>query len=137
MRKQVRGITLIELMVVVVIIGILAAIAYPNYRAYVERSKRTEARAALLQIAVNQERIYLNTIPNSYTNNLDELGFDTDLTPSGAYRLTIPAADANGFTATATYLDGGEEAGKCLTFTITATGAKTSSPNNDCWASTQ
>lgn len=137
MRKHVRGISLIELLVVVVIVGILAAVAYPNYRAYVERSKRSEARAALLQIAVNQERIYLNP-PNSYTNDLNVLGFDPPFrTASGAYQLAIPAADANGFTATATYLDGGNEAGECLTFTINATGDKTSAPNSDCWAATR
>lgn len=135
MRENVRGMSLIELMVVVVIIGILAAIAYPNYRSYVERSKRTEARAALLQIATNQERVYLNT--NQYTANLNDLGFDTAITPSGAYQLNIPAADANGFTATATYLDGGDEAGRCLTFTINAVGDKTSAPNADCWSSTR
>ena len=51
MRKKMAGITLLELMVVVVIVGILAAIAYPNYRDYVARAKRNEAKSALLQIA--------------------------------------------------------------------------------------
>ena len=50
MRKYMRGVTLMELMIVVVIIGVLAAIAYPNYRQYAARAKRNEARAALLQI---------------------------------------------------------------------------------------
>ncbi len=50
--RKMRGVTLLELMIVVVIIGILAAIAYPSYRQFVERAKRTEARALLLRIAV-------------------------------------------------------------------------------------
>ena len=54
-----RGITLIELMVVVVIIGLMAVIAYPNYREFVARANRNEAKAALLRIATNQERFYL------------------------------------------------------------------------------
>jgi type IV pilus assembly protein PilE len=55
-----RGVTLIELMIVVVVVSILAAVAFPNYREYAARAKRNEARAALLQLATNQERFYLN-----------------------------------------------------------------------------
>ena len=57
MRRQ-RGVTLMELMVVVVIIGILSAIAYPSYRAQVRRSNRTEARVALEQTAGALEKCY-------------------------------------------------------------------------------
>ena len=137
MRKHIRGITLIELMVVVVIVGILAAIAYPNYRSYVERSKRSEARAALLQIATNQERFYLDN--NTYTADMRNLGFSTDpfTTDSGAYIVDMTAADANSYTAQAVYQDGGDEAGKCGTFRIDAAGAKTSAPNADCWTATR
>src|SRR6185369_10407130 len=56
-RRQ-RGVTLMELMVVMVIIGILAAIAYPSYRAQVRRSNRTEARVALEQTAGALEKCY-------------------------------------------------------------------------------
>ena len=54
MRKKMAGVTLMELMIVVVIIGLLAAIAYPNYRQYSARAKRNEAKASLLQIATLQ-----------------------------------------------------------------------------------
>lgn len=137
MRKHIRGMSLIELMVVVVIVGVLAAIAYPSYRSYVERSKRTEARAALLQIATNQERVYLNA--NQYTTDMTQLGFSASpfTTDSGAYIVTVTAADANGFTAQAVYQEGGDEAGKCGTFTINAAGDKTSTPNADCWTTTR
>ena len=138
MRKYMRGVTLTELMIVVVIIGILAAIAYPNYRAYAARAKRNEAKAALLQIATNQERFYLQN--NSYTQDLTALGFPTTpcfTTDTGSYTVCVPAADANDFTATAVYLNADAEAGKCATFQIDGRGAKTSVPLADCWTRTR
>ena len=56
MRKYMQGVTLMELLIVVVVLGILSVIAYPQYQQYAARAKRTEAKAALLQIATNQER---------------------------------------------------------------------------------
>ncbi len=52
------GFTLIEIMIAVAIVGILAAIAYPNYTAYVERGKRSDGRALLLEAASRMERYY-------------------------------------------------------------------------------
>lgn len=56
-RKQ-RGITLIELLIVVVIVSILAAIAYPSYQQYVRQSNRAEAKGILLETAQFMERVY-------------------------------------------------------------------------------
>ncbi|NOX68792.1 MAG: type IV pilin protein [Gammaproteobacteria bacterium] len=135
MRKYVAGVTLMELMIVVVIVGILAVVGYPNYRDFAARAKRTEAKAALLQIATNQERFYLNN--NTYTNDLTNLGFPvagTYTTDSGSYDVSIVAgANANSYTAIASFRLGGAEAGKCLTFTIDGAGARTSAPLADCW----
>ena len=72
MRKYMRGVTLMELMIVVVIIGILTAIAYPSYRQYAAKAKRNEAKAALLQISTLQERHYLQN--NTYTTDMTNLG---------------------------------------------------------------
>ncbi len=135
MVQKMRGVTLVELLIVVVIIGILAAVGYPSYRAFVERSKRTEAKAILLEIAQNQERFYLQ---NNRYGTMGELGYDSpQLTDSGAYSATVTGATANDFTATATYQDGGAEAGKCLTFNIDGRGRKTSAPDTDCWTRTR
>ena len=137
-RRYMRGVTLIELMIVIVIIGMLAAIAYPNYREFAAKAKRNEAKAALLKIAVNQERTYLQN--NSYTSDLTALGFASTpnfTTDTGSYVITIPNADAAGFTATATYQLGGTEAGKCGVFTIDGAGIKTSGLEPDCWTRTR
>lgn len=130
---------MIELLIVIVIVGILAAIAYPNYRDYVTRAKRNEAKAALLQIATRQESFYLQF--HTYTENMTALGFAADNnvpTESGAYIVDVlPGADATGYTAIATYQDGGNEAARCLTFQIDGQGTKTSGPLGDCWSRTR
>ena len=134
LRKRMQGVTLIELMIVVVVISILAAVAYPNYQEFTARAKRNEARAALLRLATNQERFYLNN--NTFTSDLTDLGFGTTPkanTETGYYEIEVTAATASNFTATATYLHGGGEASKCLTFTINGRGAKSSGPDTDCW----
>ena len=137
LRRQMHGITLIELMIVVIILSILISIGYPQYQDYTARAKRNEARAALLMIATNQERYYIGN--NTFTEDLTQLGFSSSpaTTDSGYYRIEITAADASNFSATATYLHGGNEASKCVTFTIDGRGAKTSAPEPDCWTRTR
>jgi type IV pilus assembly protein PilE len=138
MRQYMRGVTLMELMIVMVIVSILTAVAYPQYRQYVSRAKRNEAKACLLQIATLQERFYLQN--NVYTTDMTNLGFANaanNLTDSTAYACTVNNADANTFTATATYQDADAEAGKCLTFTIDGAGTRGSAPAPDCWTNTR
>lgn len=133
MRRKMHGVTLMELMIVVVIIGILAAVGYPNYRDFTARAKRTEAKSGLLQIATNQERFYLQN--NSFTTDMTVLGFSDDpfISDSESYSIDVTAADASNFTAVATYRLGGREADKCLTFQLDARGVKSSAPETDCW----
>jgi len=134
MRKNMQGVTLMELMIVVVIIGILTAIAFPNYRQFAARAKRTEAKAELLRIAANQEKFYLQ---NSRFGTLTELGYSADTIPSesGSYTITTapnPTWPEN-FLATATYTIDDNEDGKCKNFFIDGGGTKTSNPYTDCW----
>jgi type IV pilus assembly protein PilE len=130
--RKMRGITLLELMVVVVIIGILTAIAFPNYREFVARAKRTEAKALLLEIATNQERFYLNA--NRY-GTLLELGYaDPLVTDTGSYTVTIPVNDAGNFTVSAAYNHTDSEQARCTTFTLDGRGNKTSTGSiGNCW----
>jgi type IV pilus assembly protein PilE len=133
-----RGITLIELMIVVVIIGFMAVIAYPNYREFAARAKRNEAKAALLQIATNQERFYLQN--NTYTCDMTRLGFSAAagfVTESRTYTVDVTACNANNYTAQAVYNPTDAEAGKCGTFQINGRNVKTSAPDADCWTRTR
>ena len=122
-----------ELMIVVVIIGILAMVGYPNYRDYAARAKRNEAKAALLQIATQQERFYLQN--NTYTNDMTKLGFPSNpyTTDSQSYKVSVTGATPANYTATATYQNSDNEASKCATFQIDGNMVKTSTPNTDCW----
>ncbi len=137
-RYRMRGVTLIELMIVVVIVSILAAVSYPSYREFAARAKRNEAKAALLQAATNQERFYLQN--NQFSADLTDLGFSASPYPTdtGSYVISIAAPNpAANFTVTATYQLGGKEASKCNVFTITGSGVKASSPDADCWTRTR
>ena len=130
-----KGVTLIELVVVMMVIGILGVIALPSYRDYVQRSQRTEAKDALVRVATNQERFYLQN--NTYTANLAELGFaNGGLTDSGLYEIVV-VADQLGFTATAAPSAGGGMLAddECLSFAIDEAGVRTAAPDphDRCW----
>jgi type IV pilus assembly protein PilE len=86
------GFTLIELMVVVIIATILATIAIPSYQAQVRKSRRAEAKTALLDLAGREER-YLAT-NGSYTNTLSTLGWTASTTASGFYSIAAPTVGA-------------------------------------------
>jgi type IV pilus assembly protein PilE len=135
------GVTLLELMIVVVIIGILAVTAIPAYRGYTERVHRTEAKSALLELAANQERWYLQN--NTYTGNLADLGFPGGLSEFGVYALDFTVApDTTRFTARARPAAGGGTNGvdqnrddDCQEFTLNEQGVRTAAPdpNGSCW----
>ena len=132
------AVTLIELMIVVVIVGILAAVAYPSYREFAARATRNEAKAALLKAATNQERYYLQN--NQFSEDLSELGFSANpyTTDTGSYVISVVAANpVSNFTVTATYQRGDGESEKCAELTIDGRGIKASSPSADCWTRTR
>jgi type IV pilus assembly protein PilE len=137
MPKHMRGVTLVELLIVVVIIAILTAVAFPNYRNFVIRAKRTEAKAALLKAATNQEKFYLQN--QAFTGDLTKLGFSGPpfKSESGTYNLSVaPNPDwAVDFLVTATYTGTDSENAKCPTFKIDGRGNRTSPDGTyaDCW----
>jgi type IV pilus assembly protein PilE len=137
-----RGMTLIELMIVVVVVAILASIAVPSYRNYVLRTHRTEAKSALLALAAQQEKFYVQN--NTYADNgvlstapPNGLGIPAS-TDNGWYTISITAADAETFTAMATAAGGQLEDTDCATMTVTALGVKTATKQGGgastvCW----
>ena len=95
-RKRFHGFSLMEVMIVVVIIGILAALAYPNLEKYLKRARQTEAKTNLSAIYTAQ-KIYFS-LHQSYADDINEL--DLSLA-QGLYTYTIQDASKSTFKAQA------------------------------------
>lgn len=134
-----RGVTLIELMIVVVIVGILASIAYPGYQQYVLRGKRTEGKALALEIAGRMERYYFDN--NAYTTDLTKVGYSSanPASAEGHYTAAVAAgpsgAIATSYTITVTPVTGKHKDPECGALTLDSRGAKTQATGTEakCW----
>lgn len=140
MKPNMRGFSLIEVMIVVVIVGILASIAYPSYREYVLRGNRTEGQALLSEATAAQERYYAQN--NQYvtaTNDLGKLGLRSSTatgitSETGKYTLSASSSAGDGgytLTATQTFNDTG-----CGNLTLNAMGERGNSGSRsvaECW----
>lgn len=130
-----HGFTLIEMMIVVVVIGILSAIVYPNYTEYVRRGHRAEARAGLLQAAQWLERAATATgtypLAAAFPANLKKV-------PNDRYDLSITSTDGATYTLTATP-KGAQTGDKCGNYTLTHAGLRgakdvtTGDIVTECW----
>jgi len=140
MRHQ-GGFTLIELMIVVAIIGILAAIALPQYSDYVTRSRRIDGQSTLLQVAQELERCY--TQFSAYDNDscsVVEASAVSQASPEDYYLVTASTLSASTFTLTATPQDTQKtnDEANCKTLTLTHLGEQGATDGNDdptdeCW----
>jgi type IV pilus assembly protein PilE len=144
-----KGFSLIELMAVIAVIGLLTAIALPSYRDYLNRGKRAEGRAYLVQAAQRMERFYTDN--NCYPSAGAACGNATDsagalaaaglLAFSGSnagnsnYTIAV-TTNAQNYTFTATPANGFTDA-RCGNLTLTNTGAKGASASGAdltlCW----
>jgi len=137
MRRYQYGVTLLELMIVVAIVSILTTIAYPNYRQYVLRSKRADAKIALQQNAQGLENCF--TRFHSYSDAgcaiAVTLGGAGVASPDGNYNVTGAVADAT-FTLTATPQSGQVADSDCAVFTMDQSNVRgVSGPKGvtECW----
>ena len=151
--KNIKGFTLIEVMIVVAILGIITAIALPSYAEYVRKGKRTDAKVELFKIAQLQESYFVQNL--SYAKDLTTgsggLGLGASvLSEQDEYLLTISEAKDSGggactglaadscasYTLTAT-AQGSQANDKCKDFTLTNTGVKGRSGSGEtvkkCW----
>jgi type IV pilus assembly protein PilE len=143
-RSAAAGFTLAELMITVAIAALLLVVAVPSYQAQVQKSRRTEARTALLDLAGREERWFSSN--NAYTNVPANLGY-LSFTPvgSGYYNVAIVVVAANpanvpptqaGYTITATPIGIQAKDTICSSFTVDQTGTQTFTGTGNlktCW----
>ena len=115
-----QGFTLIELMIVVAVVAILSAIAYPSYQEYVRRGHRAEARAGLLQAAQWMERAA--TAQGTYPLRA-QFPAGLQAVPNGRYTIALNSTDGESFTLTATP-QGSQSGDRCGAYTLSNTGLR-------------
>ena len=124
--KSSKGFTLVELMIVVAVIGILSAIAYPSYTEYVLRGRRAEARTALMDLMQQQERYFTqNGRYFSFATDASGVVSTTDANGVITSPATVPFKHFSGETASSGhyYLSAAPCAGLALNVCINLTSA--------------
>jgi type IV pilus assembly protein PilE len=137
-----NGFTLIEIMIVVAIVAILAAIAYPSYQDSVRKSRRADARAVLLEAAQFMERQYTENLTAGYPAiDLDTVGLGKSPKDGTTqyYDITVAVTAVNGrgvaFTLRAAN-QGAQSSDPCGTLALTNAGLKDQAAGktvDECW----
>jgi type IV pilus assembly protein PilE len=133
-RRRQRGFTLIEMMIAMVVIAILAAIAFPSFQDQLRKSRRADGFAALALLQQAQERWRANN--PTYTDTLSDLGITSATSNDGYYTIAITGTPtATSYTATATAVTGESQANDsgCTTLTVTVTTGNADPEPDPCW----
>ena len=140
------GVTFLELMIVMAIIAMISAFAYPSYMRYVVKTKRTAAQTTLLRVADRQQQFFMDN--KRYAANLTNLGFTEDPLfvseegqsvaagdPDAVYTVSLVNVAATTYTVIGAPLGSQlERDGKCGTLTLDQTGARQAlGGGDDCW----
>lgn len=129
-----KGFTLIELMVVVAVLGILAAVAFPSYQQYVLRSNRAEGQALLSNVAARQERYFSQN--NTYATTPAQLNLASANSDNNVYQLGINRTSATEYILTAQPINAQTKDTGCGNLTLNQAGARGVSGSkavNECW----
>lgn len=129
------GFTLIEVMIVVAVIGILAAIAYPSYQAHVVKTRRSTASACLMEVAQYMERYYTSNMKYSGATLPDGQNCRAELSPYYTFALTTNASTPRVYSVSAEP-KGAQKDEKCGKLELTHTGEKKEGGTgtvDDCW----
>ena len=130
-KKLIRGFTLVELLITVVVFGVVTAIAFPVYQDKVRESRRADARALLLDAANREHRFFADN--TAFTATVTDLGYpDPAMSQQGFYQLGA-VVGANGFTLTATPQGPQVADAACATLSLASNGTKTSTGGAACW----
>lgn len=123
------GVTLLELMIVLVIVAILAGIGLPAYQQYARESKRTDAHTALLRVAALQEKFFGNN--NQYAASTTTLGYAAHpaLSNERLWEVSITASGVATYTLSAAPVDPHVDA-DCNAITMDSAGVKAPA---GCW----
>ena len=124
------GFTLIELMIVVIVIGVLSAIAYPSYQQYVLKSRRGAVKADMVEYAQRAERFH--SVNNTYAGYA--LPFEVSPREGGTVRYNLVfVGDGSSFTITATP-DGQQAKDVCGELSVDQANRKTADGElSECW----
>lgn len=133
--KKIRGLTILELMAVLAIIGILAAIAYPMIMDYISKTRRHEAESSLLVMSSNLERYFSQH--NTYETATNDDVFSGTAMSNKYYKFDITEKTATSFVITATPINQQATIDQtCGALSINEKGVKGITGNGDvskCW----